>query len=134
RLSRNVGQPDHILANPITTRRRLDGSGRETAGPLGEIANISAQGMDSLSDMVWAINPKHDRLSDLVVRVRRFAGDMLGARDIALEFQAPEGGEDALVSAEARRQFLLIAKESVNNIVRHSGATEAHVEFTMRTH
>jgi len=111
-------------------RSRPNGGGPQAGGPLAEIAAISGEVMDSISDMVWAIDPKHDRLSDLVSRVRRFAGDMLGAREIALEFRAPEG-EDPPLGAEARRQFLLIAKEAVNNIARHSAATEAAIEFAL---
>jgi signal transduction histidine kinase len=89
--------------------------------------------MDSMGDMVWVINPRYDHLTDLVARVRRFAGDILGSRDIRLQFHGPDAGEDPLLSAEVRRQFLLIAKEAVNNIARHSGATEARIDFGLHT-
>jgi signal transduction histidine kinase len=112
-------------------RGRLDGLGHQLGAPLTEIIAISAEVMDSMSDMVWAINPKRDHVSDLVSRARRFAGDMLGAREIALEFRAPEGHPDPILSAEARRQFLLIAKEAVNNVARHSRATKARIEFDL---
>ena len=112
-------------------RAHLDESHPAAAGPLAEIAAISGEVMDSMGDMVWVINPRYDHLSDLVARVRRFAGDILGSRDIGLQFQGPEAGEDPLLSAEVRRHFLLIAKEALNNIARHSGATEARVDFAL---
>jgi len=112
-------------------RSRLDRTDSRAAGPLAEVASISGELVDSMSDMVWAINPKHDRLSDLVHRVRRFAGDLLGGRDIALRFQAPDGADDPLLGAATRRQFFLIAKEAVNNIARHSGATQVDIEFEL---
>ena len=55
---------------------------------------------------------------------------MLGSRDIALAFRTPE--DDPLLSAELRRHFLLIAKEAVNNVARHSGATQAAIEFELQ--
>jgi signal transduction histidine kinase len=111
-------------------RARLD-EGHPVAGPLAEITIISREVMDSMSDMVWVINPRYDHLSDLTARLRRFAGDTLGPCDIALRFCGPDAGEDPLLSAEVRRHFLLIAKEAVHNIARHSGATEARIEFEL---
>ena len=115
-------------------RARLDETSPAASGPLAEITSISRGVMDSMSDMVWAINPKCDHLSDLVSRVRRCAGDILGPRDIALQFRVPDAGGDPLLGAEVRRHFLLIAKEAVHNIARHSGATEAGIEFELDTH
>jgi signal transduction histidine kinase len=89
--------------------------------------------MDSISDMVWVINPRFDHLSDLAARVRRYAGDVLGSRDIVLQFQGPYNDEDPLLSAEVRRHFLLIAEEAVNNIVRHSGATAARIDLELHS-
>jgi hypothetical protein len=44
------------------------GAGKEflNGAPLQEIAGISRELVDSMSDIVWAINPEHDRLSNLV--------------------------------------------------------------------
>jgi ligand-binding sensor domain-containing protein/signal transduction histidine kinase len=114
-------------------RARLDEAHPVASGPLAEITAISSEVMGSIGDMVWVINPSYDHLNDLAARVRRFAGDLLGARDIALQFNGPRSGENPLLSAEFRRHFLLIAKEAVNNIARHSGATEAHIDFALDT-
>ena len=56
-----------------------------------------------------------------------------GVPDISLQFHGPSAGEDPLLSAEVRRHFLLIAKEAVNNIARHSAATEARIDFVLHT-
>ena len=61
--------------------------------------------------------------------MRRFASDVLTARDIALTFRSPESDLDWPVSADVRREVLLIFKETVNNVARHSGATEATIEL-----
>jgi ligand-binding sensor domain-containing protein/signal transduction histidine kinase len=112
-------------------RARLDEAHPAAAGTLAEITTISREVMDSMGDMVWVINPRYDHLNDLVARVRRFAGDVLGARDITLQFRGLGPGEGPLLSAQVRRHFLLIAKEAVNNIARHSRATEACIDFEL---
>jgi signal transduction histidine kinase len=93
------------------------------------IAATSRDTVDSMSDIVWAVNPRRDQLSDLTRRMRRFADDICGARDIELHFRAPEPGRDLKVGADLRREVFLIFKECVNNMVRHSQCTEATVEL-----
>lgn len=100
-------------------------------GPLSGIASTSRTLVDNMADIVWATNPKRDSLNDLIRRMRRFASDTLSAADIALTFRAPETIRDRRIGADIRREVLLILKESVTNIARHSGATQAQVEVTL---
>jgi signal transduction histidine kinase len=93
------------------------------------IATTSRDTVDAMSDIVWAVNPKRDQLSDLTQRMRRFAEDILGARDIALNFRAPELERDLKVGADLRREVFLIFKETINNTVRHSQCTASEVEL-----
>src|ERR1022692_3413755 len=44
----------------------------ERESPLADIANLSRELVDSMSDIVWAIDPDQDRLGDLTHRMRRF--------------------------------------------------------------
>jgi signal transduction histidine kinase/ligand-binding sensor domain-containing protein len=99
------------------------------AGPLTRIAHISRSLVEGMSDIVWAINPKRDSLKDLLHRMRRFAEDTLGGANIALTFTAPAPSRDRTVGADLRRDVLLILKECITNIARHSEATEAQVEI-----
>ena len=78
-----------------------------------------------MSDIVWAINPDRDHLGDLIQRMRRFASDILSATGIEFEFNAPSVEDDVSFGANLRREAFLTFKESLNNIVKHSGA--AHV-------
>jgi ligand-binding sensor domain-containing protein/two-component sensor histidine kinase len=90
------------------------------AGPLEHIADLSRGLVDSMSDIVWAINPKRDQLADLAQRMRRFAGVVLDAADLELDFRAPHEWADTALSADVRREVFLIFKEGVNNVVRHA--------------
>jgi ligand-binding sensor domain-containing protein/signal transduction histidine kinase len=97
--------------------------------PLAKIAGTSRELVDSMSDIVWAINPAKDQLSDLTQRMRRFASDILTARNIEFRFRAPSVEEYLKVGADVRRQVFLIFKEGINNLVRHSACTEVDVEL-----
>jgi signal transduction histidine kinase/ligand-binding sensor domain-containing protein len=99
--------------------------------PLEMIATSSRELVDAMSDIVWAINPQKDHLSDLAQRMRALASDLLMAAQIEFRFTGPSGGADIPLGANLRREVFLVFKESVNNIVRHSAASEAQIDFSL---
>jgi ligand-binding sensor domain-containing protein/signal transduction histidine kinase len=109
--------------------RMVDPAHPKLAEPLADIAGISRELVDSMSDIVWAIDPQRDYLDDLIHRMRRFASDVLSPRDIRLGFQPPAENQDLPMGADLRRQIFLIFKEAVHNVLRHSAATEVAVDL-----
>ncbi len=118
-----------ILSEVMTQKIKRGGSSE--VKPLAAIADTSRDLMNSMSDIVWAINPKRDHLIDLVQRMRRFATDVFSAKDIAFDFKAPENADGIRLDLETRRQIHLIFKEAVNNCVRHSGCTKADITISV---
>jgi ligand-binding sensor domain-containing protein/two-component sensor histidine kinase len=110
-------------------RQQMPPGDPEMTERLASIAHISRESVDAMSDIVWAINPKRDRLRDLTQRMRRFAEDAFQSRNIAFRFRAPSLEQDIKLGADMRRGVFLIFKESVNNMVRHSACTEAEIDF-----
>jgi signal transduction histidine kinase len=108
-------------------RREVEASGPR--GTLSHIADVSRDLVDSMADIVWAIDPKRDHLHDVTLRMRRFAGDLLSAADVELVFHGP--AEDRELGSDFRRQVFLVFKESVNNTARHSGCRRAEVELSV---
>lgn len=100
-------------------------------GSLTTIAGLSRELVDSMSDIVWAINPERDSLGDLTQRMRHFAADVFSARGIDFRFSFPEFERDLKLGANVRRELFLIFKEAVNNCVKHSGCSEAQIEFRL---
>lgn len=109
--------------------RRIEGEKQQEV--LGSIADISRVSVSSMSDIVWAINPKKDSFLELVRRMRSFAETTLEQADISLEFNAPDVSNDLNLDADVRRNVYLIFKESLNNIVRHSQAKKVEIDFTV---
>lgn len=112
-------------------RRQVGDTFPSASRSLEQIADTARQLMDSMRDIVWAINPKRDRAADLVQRMRRFASDTFSAKDVEFRFDAPANGHDRRLDIELRRQVFLIFKEAVNNAARHSGCSTAEVRFHM---
>ena len=111
-------------------RQRIGESDPEINAFLSRIGVISRELVDSMSDIVWSINPAKDKLYFLTQRMREFANDVFMARNIQFEFRASNREHEIRIGAEARRQVFLVFKECVHNIIRHTTCT--HVEIEVR--
>jgi signal transduction histidine kinase/ligand-binding sensor domain-containing protein len=100
-------------------RQQLEGP-VEAGDRLSTIARISRESVASMSDVVWAINPRHDTLRDTIRRMRQHAEEVLTCRSIDVAFSAPESAAKFRVPIDVRRDFFLIFKEALTNAVRHS--------------
>jgi signal transduction histidine kinase len=110
-------------------RNQAEQHGLDISERLVSIASISRGSVDAMSDIVWAVNPMNDHVGDLIRRMRRFASDSLSSRSIEFRFDATIPQDDLPAGAELRREIYLIFKESLNNLVRHSGCTRAEIEL-----
>jgi signal transduction histidine kinase/ligand-binding sensor domain-containing protein len=91
---------------------------------IDEISSAARQATDALDEIVWAINPRNDTLPHVINYLGQFAADYLRMAGIHCRVDLPENPPAKSVSAEVRHNLFLTIKESLNNIVRHSNATE----------
>jgi signal transduction histidine kinase len=111
--------------------QQLERGGKPERATVLSIAEISRESAASMRDIVWAINPKRDRLLDLSRRMRGFASDIFTSRNIQFQFHAPDRDRDLRLGPEVRRDVFLIFKEAVSNVVRHSSCTEAVIQLAV---
>jgi signal transduction histidine kinase len=111
----------------VAARGSAEPAMRET---LSGMAAACREAVDAMSDIVWAVNPAHDRLGDLVHRMRRFASDVFTAREVAFRFEAALP-DDLPLGTDLRRHVLLVFKEAVHNAVRHSGCAAAEASVAL---
>jgi PAS domain S-box-containing protein len=111
-------------------RQRTDGENGAHES-LAIINSLSNELVESMSDIVWAINPHKDHLSDLAQRMRRFASDIFTARQISFRFDGPGIERDRRLGANVRRESFLIFKESINNIVKHADCKEVILDLSI---
>jgi signal transduction histidine kinase len=62
--------------------------------------------------------------------MRRVAYDLLGTAGVQLRFES-SGDATLRLSADVRRHVFLMFKETLNNVVRHAGATVVCVQVTV---
>jgi signal transduction histidine kinase len=111
-------------------RQRVDASEVAVAEPLSMIADSSRELVDSMSDIVWAINPQKDYLRDLTQRMRRFASDVFTIREIEFSFDAPT--TEVEIGANIRRELFLIFKEAIHNVIKHADCSFVEIVLATR--
>ena len=102
-----------------------------TERPLTAIARISRESVASMSDIVWAIDPRRDTHHDLIRRMRQFAIDMLGGAGAQVRISVTGDDQPRRIGPDFRRQVFLIFKEAVHNAARHSSCSKAEIEIKM---
>jgi signal transduction histidine kinase len=110
---------------------------REAAVPsrahLDEVASLARSMRDSMGDIVWAVDPRRDRASDLVQRMRQVAFNLFEAEGVKVELNAPPQAamESIDLAPDRRRHLLMMFKEAVSNVARHARAREVRIEVAL---
>lgn len=103
---------------------------KETIPLLETIGESSRKMLDAMADIVWTINPENDQFEKIILRMRSFAYELLGAKQIDFEFVADEDVAKMKLPMDVRKNLYLIFKEATNNMVKYSGADRAY--FTVK--
>ena len=104
------------------------------AASLGQIYSTARDLTRAMDEIVWAVNPRHDTLDSLTNYITRFAHDFLSAAHIRCRLDAPMQMPDLTVRSEVRHNLFLAFKETLNNVAKHSKASEARVTLELVHH
>jgi len=92
------------------------------------IRTVSTQTGEILRDIVWLMQPKFDRVHDLVERMDLVARAML--REVNYTFERSGDLATGSLPIEFRRHALPIFKEALHNVVKHANATEVQIRVS----
>ncbi|MBV6404612.1 MAG: hypothetical protein IT228_00565 [Flavobacteriales bacterium] len=101
-------------------------------GLVADIDRIASEAGRSLSDIVWAVEPAHDKLTDLMDRSRQFCERMLSTSGATYTVDCIVEGRDRPLDPATKRDLYLILREAVNNTVKYAQAHCIHVRFVAR--
>ena len=92
-----------------------------------EIDRISTSANELLNNMnaiIWTMNNNNDSFGNLVAYIRSYALEYFENTGIKCSVYIEEGLPNFVVSGQIRRNVFLVAKEALNNILKHAKATE----------
>jgi signal transduction histidine kinase len=123
------------------------GAGLTEVGLLGSLANTPAVDADSrnrymnqitqmarslvtsLDEIVWAVNPHYDSVASLVSYFSLYAESFLNLAGVNCRLRVPKNVPDSPLDSKQRHGVFCVFKETLNNVIRHSKATEVQIIF-----
>ena len=100
------------------------------AEALEMIGDASRKIIDAMSDIVWSINADNDSFEKIIFRMKSLAYNLFQAKQIEFTFHSDEIMNEKKLPLEERRNFYLIFKEAVNNLVKYSAATHVSISLS----
>jgi signal transduction histidine kinase len=98
---------------------------------VNKISVASADMVDKMNEIIWALNTSNDTINSLIAYVRKFSNHFLEDAGIHLQFEEPLIPETMAIEGTVRRNIYLTIKEAINNIVKHAGAANVHLQVNM---
>jgi signal transduction histidine kinase/ligand-binding sensor domain-containing protein len=91
------------------------------------ISLAARQGVKAVDEIVWAVNPRNDSLAHLLEYAGQYAVDFLRAANVRCRVDFPAEIPPRALAGDIRHSLFLLVKEALNNIVKHSHATEVRL-------
>lgn len=96
-----------------------------------QITDMSGELISALSETVWMLNPKNNELESLVDFLCRLVSELCRLAEIRCRIDAMSVTGNHPISHEFRHNFSLSVKETVNNALKHSRATEIGMKIQL---
>ena len=109
-----------LLSELIQTQHK---EGKELRKDIATIATSARSLVQSMSEIIWALNPQNDTLENLLAYSREQSQKYFEPFNIRFDIRFPEVVPDIRLSNEQRRNLYLVIREALNNAMKHSGAT-----------
>jgi ligand-binding sensor domain-containing protein/signal transduction histidine kinase len=94
---------------------------------MRSISDDSREVLQSLDEIVWAVNPEKDTLYHLVSYIGQYAQEYFQRTGIECELEIPAWMPVQPISSQSRHHLFLAVHEALANILKHSGATRAKI-------
>lgn len=97
-----------------------------------EIERISQSADDILNKMnaiIWSMNSKNDSLGNLISYIRAYATEYLEGTSVKCNINVPHYIPEKELSGDKRRNIFLCVKETLNNMLKHSRASEISIDI-----
>lgn len=108
------------IISEVLRMRKPDG---DTEKGLRSVSETARELVDAMSDIVWLVHPRRDRLHDLVRRLRDSYESLAALSEVRFTAQQLTQN-DVRLPMETRHHLYLIFKEAIANSIKHSGCTQ----------
>jgi ligand-binding sensor domain-containing protein/signal transduction histidine kinase len=98
---------------------------------IQNIASTTREIIQAMDEIVWTINPKNDTLENLANYIFQYAQEYFQNTSVRCRLDLPARLPDHPISTELRHNLFMVVKEALNNVLKHSAASEVRVSLNV---
>ena len=100
---------------------------------LQEIAHNTQRAVSTMRDLVWSIDSRRDKVEDLKDKIAETCHLLLEPAGFKFDILSTNTGSTTNLNPRVKKEIYLIAKEAINNIVRHSNGNYVAITLTIES-
>jgi signal transduction histidine kinase len=98
---------------------------------LGDLSETARRMVNSLDEIVWAVNPRNDTIASLASYFGSYAQRLLDLASVACGLAIAEDLPEHPLDPKFRQELFFAFKEALTNVVRHAGATQVWLRISV---
>lgn len=91
--------------------------------------NLLSNAKLSITDLIWTIKPRDERLSNLIARLKENYSELFRGKNILFSVTASVDNKNVMLESIVKHNVYLIIKEALNNIIKHAQADKINIIF-----
>jgi signal transduction histidine kinase len=96
---------------------------------IEKISHSADEVLNKMNAIIWSMNSGNDTVDNLVSYIRAYALEYFEYTPIVCKIYTPDEIEPRELAGEKRRNLFLCVKETLNNSLKHSRASELRIRF-----
>jgi signal transduction histidine kinase len=117
-----------LLSELIQTQSKDE---KELKKDIKVIATSAHKLVQTMSEIIWALDPHNDTLENLLAYTREQSREYYELLEIELTINFPGTVPYIKLSNAQRRNLYLVTREALNNVMKHSTATIAQLKLEL---
>ena len=96
---------------------------------IERISHSADEVLNKMNAIIWSMNSGNDTLDNLVSYIRSYAIEYLENTSVNCRVNTPPDIAATEITGDKRRNIFLCVKETLNNALKHSNASEIKLDF-----
>ena len=96
-----------------------------------KILSLSDDSVEKMNEIIWSLNQGNQQLSELIYHIRSQCAEMVNNAGIEFTCNMPDEIPNKTMNWKQTRNIYLLAKEAVNNAIKHAAAKNIAVNFAI---
>lgn len=104
----------------------------QTPVEIEKISHSADEVLNKMNAIIWSMNSGNDTVDNLISYIRSYALEYFESTPIICKVNIPDHIDTIEVTGDKRRNIFLCVKETLNNAMKHSQATEIKINVIIR--